>query len=53
MAILRGPLLQDQARPVLDQKCSTEMQDVQCAVGATVEFWRKVVNYQQGDNADR
>src|SRR4051812_16525686 len=45
MAILGGPLLQDQTRPVLGQKCPPEVKNVQRAVGTTGKLWRKVISY--------
>ncbi|MET4247185.1 hypothetical protein ABIA88_001378 [Bradyrhizobium sp. LA6.4] len=45
MAILRGPLLKDQACRVLSQKCTTEVQNSQSAVGTARKLWRKVNNH--------
>src|SRR5229473_5972023 len=47
MAILRGPLLQDQTRRVLSQKCPTKVKNVQSAVGTTGKLWRKVISYHR------
>lgn len=47
MAIAGGPLLKDQARRVLGQKCPSEVQNIQGAIGTTCQLGRKVIGYHR------